>query len=63
MRHTFTILILACCTMTPACCGTFHVEERPTKGAELTDLYAAYREGAITRQEYDDAKQRILERE
>jgi hypothetical protein len=35
---------------------------QPTRGAELMDLKKAHEEGAMTQEEYDQARQRILEK-
>jgi hypothetical protein len=35
---------------------------QPTKGDELLDLKKAYDQGAITEQQYQDQKQRVLDR-
>lgn len=34
-----------------------------TVGQELIDLESAYKKGVITQEEYEDAKEKILERE
>ena len=36
---------------------------QPTKGDELSDLKKAYDQGAITEQEYNEQKQRVLDRQ
>ena len=36
---------------------------QPTKGDELLDLKKAYEQGAMTEQEYNDQRQRILDRQ
>lgn len=35
----------------------------PTVGKELTDLKSAYEKGAISKEEYEKAKEKILERD
>lgn len=35
----------------------------PTVGKELTDLKSAYEKGAITKEEYEKAREKVLERE
>jgi len=52
-----------------ACCGPDNTEvkkteiiNQPTVGQQLEDLDKAYKNGAITKEEYDKTKQDILKR-
>lgn len=69
MRKALCILILSGCIPLAACGGggaktqTQMDVTTTTKGQELQDLQAALNSGAVTQEEYESEKKKILARE
>ena len=62
------VAFFGACLLLTACCGGGSKEvvvppqsATPTLGKELQDLSDAYRSGAITKEEYEQGKQLLLE--
>ena len=69
-RATFAILILTAAFLIGGCCTGGKEKETvvvptqsstPTLGKELEDLESAYKKGAITKDEYETAKKKLIE--
>jgi hypothetical protein len=56
------VFAIGCPSKGHEACRAPQPPQAPTRGAELIDLQRAHGEGAITQEEYDQAKQRILEK-
>ena len=68
MKLTKPLILALCATMTLAACGggsstTNTTVNATTKGQQLADLQAAYEAGALTDEEYQREREKILESE
>jgi Short C-terminal domain len=60
MAVVFALNIAACCGSDKTVEKQTQVISQPTVGDQLQDLDTAYKNGAITKQEYDKLKQDII---
>jgi hypothetical protein len=60
MRLSKSLLLLPVCALLTAC-GSDPVAPPVSKGRQLSDLQDAYQDRAITDDEYEDEKEKILE--
>jgi len=63
MQAKFILLILIVLTLTACGGGGAEIQSTTTTmGQELMDLNESYKQGILTKDEYDDAKESIMER-
>ncbi len=64
IKQVISLLLLVSCLAIAGCGGNKSVTGMSTTslGQELTDLEKAYKVGALTEDEYDDAKDMLIDR-